>query len=174
MNADNLKALTKGSIPNVATNPSARDITFLIDCLTEKDDKLRYNGVLLLQANSRQFPRVYQQWDALTEKLENSNAYQRSIGVMLIAENVRWDTEGKFTKTIDRYLSCCMDEKFITARQAVQELTSIITATSSYNDKIKETLAHYPLDKYKANQQKILQKDIANTLKIIEGKTTKP
>jgi hypothetical protein len=122
MNTDNLKALTKDSIPNVATNLSERDITFLIDCLTEKDDKLRYNGFLLLQANSRQFPRVYQQWDALAEKLENSNSYQRSIGLMLIAENVRWD-RGKFTKALDRYLSCCMDEKFITARQAVQGLT---------------------------------------------------
>jgi len=31
---------------------------------------------------------------------------------MLIAENVRWDKEGKFGKTLNKYLECCSDEKF--------------------------------------------------------------
>jgi hypothetical protein len=174
MNTDNLKALTKDSIPKAAANLSASDVTFLVDCLTEKDDKLRYNAFLLLQANARQFPLVYQHWDKLAGRLEDSNSYQRSIGVMLISENIKWDKEAKFTKAIDRYLSCCVDEKFITARQTVQGLVNIIAATSKYNPKIKETLTHYPLEKYKANQQKLLQKDIANILEIFEGKPAKP
>ena len=89
---------------------------------------------------------------------------------MLIAENVRWDTEGKFKQAIDRYLTCCVDEKFITARQAIQGLATVVAATNKYNDKIKESLTKLSLDKYKVNQQKLLQKDIAYILKIVEGK----
>ena len=174
MNTDNLKALTKDSIPKAAANLSASEVTFLVDCLTEKDDKLRYNVFLLLQANARQFPLLYKHWDRLAGRLEDSNSYQRSIGAMLISENVKWDKEAKFTHEIDRYLSCCVDEKFITARQAVQALVNIIAATSKYNPKIRENLTHYPLKKYKANQQKLLQKDIVNILEILEGKSAKP
>ena len=174
MNTENLKALTKESTPKAAVNLSASDIAFLVDCLPEKDDKLRYNAFLLLQANARLFPLVYQHWDKLAGRLEDSNSYQRSIGAMLISENVKWDKEAKFSQEIDRYLSCCLDEKFITARQAVQGLVNIIAATSKYNPKIRENLTHYPLKKYKANQQKLLQKDIANILEILEGKPAKP
>ena len=110
MNMDNLKALTKESTPKAAVNLSASDIAFLVDCLPEKDDKLRYNAFLLLQANARLFPLVYQHWDKLAGRLEDSNSYQRSIGAMLISENVKWDKEAKFTQEIDRYLSCCVDE----------------------------------------------------------------
>lgn len=173
MNIDRLKILPKNEIPDLATKLSAEDVDFLVATLIEKDETVRYKAFLLLQANSRQFPFAYQHWGELEKKLESANSYQRSIGLMLVAENVRWDKEGKFSKTIDRYLSCCLDEKFITARQAIQGLANIIAGTSTYNDKIKESMTQLPLEKYKANQQKLLKKDAANILKIIESKTAK-
>ena len=170
MDIDTLKTLSKNEIPSLARKLSAEDVNFLVTTLAEKDDTLRYNAFLLLQANSRQFPLVYQHWSELEKKLESSNSYQRSIGLMLIAENVRWDKEGKFQKTIDTYLNCCTDEKFITARQAIQGLASIVKATSEYDGKIKQGLSGLPLDKYKENQQKLLRKDVANVIKIVDRK----
>jgi len=104
----------------------------------------------------------------LEKKLENENSYQRSLGAMLIAENVRWDKENKFLGLINKYFKCCHDEKFITSRQAVQGLSAIIAATSKYNNEIALYLSTLPLGQYKANQQKILKKDIANVLKLIQ------
>jgi hypothetical protein len=121
-----------------------------------------------LKASSCLFPFVYGHWGELEKKLESSNSYQRSLGLMLISENVKWDNNDKFNRTFDKYLSCCLDEKFITARQAIQGLANIVNATSKYDGKIKQALASLAVDKYKENQQNLLKKDIANILKMIE------
>jgi hypothetical protein len=89
MNVDELKSLAKNDISAASKNLGADDIRFLVERLSEKDDKLRYNAFLLLQSISRQFPFVYEYWDELERKLESDNSYQRSLGIMLIAENVR-------------------------------------------------------------------------------------
>ncbi len=141
--------------------------------LTEKDDTLRYNAFLLLQETSRHNSTVYPYWNIFEEKLVNSNSYQRDIGLKLISENVRCDKEAKFRKAIDTYLSDCTDEKFITARQAIQGFCNVLEATNTYDSKIKQSLTNLTFDKYKEHQQRLLKKDASNTLKIIE-KRTKP
>ena len=71
MNTYELKALAKTDIALVSTNLNAADINFLVEMLNEKDDKLRYNAFLLLQASSRQFPFMYEFWGELEEKLDS-------------------------------------------------------------------------------------------------------
>ncbi len=88
MNTDDLKKLAKNELSAVAMNLTEADVSFLVRTLTEKDDTIRYNAFLLLQSTSRQFPFTYEHWDELEKKLESPNSYQRSIGLMLIAENV--------------------------------------------------------------------------------------
>ena len=170
MNTDKLKALAKNEIPTLSKNLSPADIHFLIQTLNEKDDTIRYNAFLLLQSNSREFPFVYEYWSDLEKKLESPNSYQRSIGIMLIAENVRWDKEGRFSRTIGKYLSCCNDAKFITARQAIQGLDAILKATDKFDNEIKQSLAGLRFSKYKVNQQRLLNKDTSNILQIINSK----
>jgi hypothetical protein len=92
---------------------------------------------------------------------------------MLIAENVKWDKEDRFIKTISKYLSCCNDEKFITARQAIQGLESILKTTDKFDNEIKQGLSNLRLSQFKENQQKLINKDISNTLKIIKNKQPK-
>ena len=167
MDSERLKAVTRDQILALSKTLIATDIRFLVETLNEKDDKLRYNAFLLLQSYSRLFSAVYEYWDELEKKLDSDNSYQRSLGTMLIAENVRWDKEGKFSKTISKYLSCCADEKFITARQTIQGLESILKATDKFNDIIKQRLANLQLSQYKENQQKLLSKDLSKVLKII-------
>lgn len=50
-------------------------------------------------------PDVYPFWDTFRAKLNSDNSYQRSIGIMLIAENTRWDTRDHILQTIDAYLN---------------------------------------------------------------------
>lgn len=167
MNPNQLKSLSKDQVLASSKNLTASDIKFLVETLNEKDDKIRYNAFLLLQAHSKEQPSVYQYWAVLENKLNSDNSYQRSLGVMLIAENVRWDKEGKFGAALDKYVACCNDEKFITARQTIQGLGTILKSTGKYNDAIKKGLLALQFSQYKDNQQKLLKKDIANALKII-------
>ena len=167
MNSERLKAVTKDQILALSKTLTATDIRFLIETLNEKDDKLRYNAFLLLQAHSRLFSEVHEYWDELEKKLDSENSYQRSLGTMLIAENMRWDKEDKFGRTISKYLNCCTDEKFITARQTIQGLEIILKATDKFNDTIKQRLSNLQLSQYKENQKKLLSRDISKILKII-------
>jgi hypothetical protein len=57
-----------------------------------------------------------------------------------------------------------MDEKFITARQAIQGLVHVVEATDAYNERIRQALSGLKLEKYKKNQQKLLQKEISAIL----------
>jgi hypothetical protein len=174
MNTDRLKALEKKEIPTLSKNLGAADIRFLVRSLDEKDDNMRYNAFLLLQANSREFPFVYGYWNGLENKLESLNSYQRSMGAKLIAENVRWDKHGGFRRTISKYLSCCNDEKPITARQAIQALAVVLESTDKYDDEVKQGLSNLRLLQYNEGMQKLIRKDISNILKIIEDKNRKP
>jgi hypothetical protein len=166
LNIEELKAIPKDQIPAQAKTLTASDIKTLVDTLSEKDDELRYHAFLLLQAHSRLQPSVYAYWGVLEGKLDSDNSYQRSLGVMLIAENVRWDKEDKFSGAIDKYFACCTDEKFIASRQTIQGLGAVIAATGKYNGEIERRLAALDLGQYKDNQQKLLKKDIASVLKL--------
>ncbi len=168
VNIDELKTVSKDQIAELAAKLDLDGVSFLVKQLSLKDDKLRYNAFLLLQAHSRLKSSIYSYWDVLTSKLGSDNSYQRSIGAMLIAENVRWDIENKFNLAIPKYFACCVDEKFITSRQAIQGLATILTVTDRYNDEIKTYLVGLQVTQYKENQQKLLKKDIANVLKAIK------
>ena len=168
MDINGLKTLPKEQILTVSKKLTNVDVDFLIPFLTEKDDKIRYNAFLLLQAVSKESSLVYNYWNELEEKLASDNSYQRSIGVMLLAENVRWDKQDRFSKALSKYLPCCNDEKFITARQAIQGLQTIVKTTDKHNQEIKQGLAKLKLSQYKENQQSLLNRDITNVLKEIE------
>lgn len=165
MDIGELAEIKKDQIPKKAETLNATETQFLVEKLAEKDDKLRYNAFLLLQAQSQLAPSVYAHWDTLAAKLDSDNSYQRSLGVMLLAENIRWDSEGKFSQVIDKFLTCCSDEKFITARQTLQSLTKVAMATNAYNQMISAHVAALDLSKHRANQQSLLKKDIAALLK---------
>lgn len=163
-----LESLSKDSSFERAKELDCNDIDFLVDCLAEKNEKIRYPAFLLLLASSREFSFVYEYWNVLESKLDSDNSYQRSAGLKLIAENVKWDKNGKFAKTIDKYLCCCADEKFITARRAIQALETVIHATEAYNGKIKQNLKNLSLAKYKKSQAKLLKEDIYKIIRVIE------
>ncbi len=67
-----------------------------------------------------------------------------------------------------KYFACCKDEKFITSRQAIQGLITVLAATTKYNSEIKNYLTGLQVGQYKENQQKLLKKDIATVLKAIQ------
>ena len=168
MDATDLEALAKTEIPALSKSLSEADVKFLVQTLTEKDDNIRYNAFLLLQAHSRLYPTVYKHWNDLEQKLKSDNSYQRSLGVMLLAENVKWDQAGKFKSALPKYMQCCNDEKFITSRQAIQGLETVLKATKTYDLQIKQHLVKLSIAQYKENQQKLLNKDTAKILKLIE------
>jgi hypothetical protein len=163
---EEVSELAKEGIPARAAALTKEDLPLLINLLEEKDDNLRYHALLLLQNRASICADVYPFWDILVEKFKSSNSYQRSIGLMLIADNVRWDTAGKFDSILEDFLAMVDDEKPVTVRQCVQSLCKIVPHKPSLIPRINEKLLAVDLSARKETQQKILLMDILSVFAV--------
>ena len=158
----------KNTIDEVAKQLNTNDIEYLINLLNEKNNEVRYTAFLVLQSSSQMFSDVYKYWKDFCKKLSNSNSYQRSIGIMLIAENNRWDDQNKFRDIINIYLSHCEDEKFITARQTIQSINKWIMYKKGLLSLVVRKLISIDISKYKDSQRKLILVDIIRVLSEIQ------
>lgn len=161
---EKLLSYEKNDLVEVAEKLQANEINQLIEWLGEKNDCIRYNSFLLLQHRSETHNDVYGYLDVFLDKLNSANSYQRSIGLMLVAENARWDEGNEYDKIIDLYLSFCYDEKPITVRQCIQSLSKVVSYKKHLCTKITEKLMSIEIMERKETQRKILLMDILNVL----------
>lgn len=146
---------------------SSDDIRILVDCLNLIDDKLRYKAFLLLSDRAEKYDDVFYYMKIMKDKLKSGNSYQRSIGLMLIAINSKWDKELIIDGIIDDYLASLYDEKPITVRQCIQHLAKIIPYHKHLSDKIAAALMSINISRIKETMQKSILTDILNILLII-------
>ncbi|NLP43293.1 MAG: hypothetical protein GX351_01570 [Peptococcaceae bacterium] len=60
---ERLLTTEKESLLELSRNLETEDISHLVEWLTEKDDRLRYNSLLLLEHRSEEYDDVYPYWD---------------------------------------------------------------------------------------------------------------
>lgn len=160
-------SIPKSGLQEAAKALQPEDIPQLVDWLNLKDDTVRYQAFLLLQNRSLFCDDVYPYWDILWDKLRSDNSYQRSIGLMLLAENARWDVENRMEDTMDVFLTLLHDEKPITIRQCIQSLGKIASSKPGLNDKIASRLISFDLMSVKETMRKSILLDILNVLSVI-------
>jgi len=161
---ETMMSIEKGDLPEAARKINQDDILQLIEWLSLKEDAVRYQSFLLLQSRSQFFDDVYSFWNTFRDKLKSDNSYQRSLGLMLIAENVKWDSEGRMETAIDDYLELLNDEKPITIRQCIQSLDKIVTHKPGLYAKIADRLVSFDFSCVKETMRKLIWIDIINTL----------
>ncbi len=161
---EKLMAIDKSDLYEASKVIDKSDLPQLVEWLSEKDDKIRYQTFLLLQARSSCIDDVYPFWDIYRGKLKHENSYQRSIGLMLTAENVKWDKENRIDATIDEYLSLLNDEKPITVRQCIQSLSKIIPYKKQLHSKIAGRLMSINISSIKDTMRKVIVLDILEAL----------
>ena len=164
---ESMMSVGKGDLPEAAKKLNKDDIPQLVEWLSLKDDAIRYQAFLLLQSRSQFCDDVYPYWDTFRDKLKSDNSYQRSLGLMLIAENAKWDSEGRMEVTIDDYLELLNDEKPITVRQCVQSLGKIVTHKPGLSEKIAGRLISFNLMSVKETMRKSILLDILNILLLV-------
>lgn len=164
---ETIMSIEKNSLQEAAKKISGDDISTLVEWLSLKDDNVRYQSFLLLQNRSLLYDDVYPYWDIFRGKLKSDNSYQRSIGLMLIAENVRWDTENRIESVIDEYLELLNDEKPITVRQCIQSMNKIESHKPGLRAKIAGRLTAFNIIGVKETMRRSILLDILNVLVII-------
>jgi len=158
----------KESIEELANKLNHDDIAFLVSLLGEKDDRIRYAAFLLMQKRSENFSDVYPYWKDFLNKLADENSYQRSIGIILIAENVKWDKDKLFGASFNTFMSHCTDDKFITSRQTIQSIPKWAKYDPENLNDAVSILTSIDVSKFKESQQKLILIDILNALIAIQ------
>jgi hypothetical protein len=165
---DSVQSISKDAIQDASQTMTQEEISQLVEWLSLKDDTIRYRAFLLLQNRSSLSDDVYPFWELFRSKLKSDNSYQRSIGLMLLAENARWDKENRMSSAIDEYLALLNDEKPITVRQCVQSLGKIAVFKPGLGKAIAEKLLSFDLMAMKESMRKLVLLDILDTLLIIQ------
>jgi hypothetical protein len=164
---ENIMSIPKSDLQEASKALDKDDIPQLVEWLALEDDNIRYQAFLILQSRSIFFDDVYPFWDTFHDKLKSVNSYQRSIGLMLIAENAKWDTKNRLENMIDEYLTFLNDQKPITIRQCIQSLGKIALAKPELNDKIASKLISFDVMAIKETMRKSILIDILDVLFII-------
>lgn len=131
-------------------------------------DKIAYAALKELTARSQTSDQVYPFFDEFVTLLEDENSLVRNRGLALIAHNARWDTAGKLDWVLDAYLAHILDEKPITARQCVQNLSYILTAKPALAPKIRTALESADFSVYPDSMAPLLENDRVKILKQID------
>jgi hypothetical protein len=161
---EHLRTIDKNAIPNIAVALDSAEIENLVALLEEKEDAVRYPALLLLQQRSAAADDVFPFWETFVQKLSDKNSYQRSIGLMLLAENAKWDTTGKTKAALPDYLARLQDEKPVTVRQCIQNLEKIIAAHPDLGKTVASTLTALDLEAVRESMRKLVLTDILNVL----------
>jgi hypothetical protein len=136
-----------------------------IDNLASTDDKIRLEALqATLKLTESKVEWVYEVWDSLLEKLDHENSYQRSIGIMLLCNLAKSDSENRITNSLDRLLVHTKDEKFITSRQCIQNIWKVAAANKSNREKVLKHLEKRFVDCVDEKHHNLLRRDMIQSM----------
>lgn len=141
------------------------NIKTLVDALFSRDCNFAYSALNKLIVEVQTSNKAYEFFDLFSSMLDSDKSYIRSRGLIIIAENARWDEDNKIDKIIDKYLSHILDEKPTTSRTCIKNLSLIIQYKPELKPIIKKALLESDISKYKESMKGLLQKDIDTVLK---------
>jgi hypothetical protein len=136
-----------------------------IEDLGSTDDKIRLNALqFLLKETESKVDWVYEVWDHLLEKLESENSYQRSIGILMLCNLAKSDTEDRLSSVLDRLLVHTEDEKFITSRQCIQNIWKVAATTEINRENVLKHLEQRFVECADEKHSNLLRQDIIQSM----------
>ncbi len=138
--------------------------------LTAKDDKFAcaYADKIILE--SQETDEWYEYFDDYASLLDHPKSLVRNRVLYILAANAQWDEENRFEAILSDYLTHIVDEKPITARQCIKALAQVGLAKPQYVQRILSCLRNVDLSKYKDSMRPLIEKDIAETEKILTNR----
>ena len=138
--------------------------------LTAKDDKYACALADKIISESQETDQWYEYFDDFAALLDHPKSLVRNRALYILAANAQWDEENRFDKVISDFLTHITDEKPITARQCIKALAQVGIAKPQYIPRILSSLRGADLSKYKDSMSTLIEKDIAETEKILTTK----
>lgn len=139
----------------------------IVQKLTSKDDKYACALADKIISESQETDEWYEYFDEFASLLNHPKSLVRNRALYILAANAQWDEENHFDAIMSEFLTHITDEKPITARQCVKALAQVGLARSQYIPQILFALHHADLSKYKDSMRPLIERDIAETEKIL-------
>lgn len=139
----------------------------ILQMLTSKDDKYACALADKIVLESHDTDEWYEYFDEVATLLNHPKSLVRNRALYILAANAQWDEENRFNRILPDYLKHITDEKPITARQCVKALAEVGQARPQYIPQILSALRSADLSKYKDSMRPLIEKDIAQTERIL-------
>ena len=139
----------------------------IIAALTARDDKYACALADKIILESQETDEWYEYFDDFASLLDHPKSLVRNRALYILAANAQWDEENRFDSIISDFLAHVTDEKPITARQCIKSLAQIGLAKPQYTSMILSYLHNADLPKYKDSMRPLIEKDIAETGRIL-------
>ena len=135
--------------------------------LTAKDDKLACAIADKIIAESQDTDTWYEYFDAFAALLSHPKSLVRNRALYILAANAQWDEKNHFDAILPEFLTHVTDEKPITARQCIKALAQVGSAKPQYVPQILTSFHDADLSKYKDSMRPLIEKDMAETEKVL-------
>ena len=135
--------------------------------LTGKDDASACAFADRMIAESQETNTWYTYFDDVAPLLGHPKSLVRNRALHILAANAQWDEENRFDAVIADFLAHITDEKPITARQCIKALAQVGQAKPQYIPQILSALRSADLSPYRDSMRPLIEKDIAETERIL-------
>lgn len=135
--------------------------------LTGKDDKYACAFADKIISESQETDEWYEYFDDFASLLDHPKSLVRNRVLNILAANAQWDEENRFDLIISDFLKHITDEKPITSRQCIKALAQVGLAKPQYIERILSSFQSADLSKYKDSMRPLIEKDMAETEKIL-------
>ena len=139
----------------------------IIAKLTAKNDEYACAITDKIISESKDTDEWYEYFDEFASLLDHPKSLVRNRVLYILAANAQWDDENRFDAIISDYLVHVTDEKPITARQCIKALAQVGVAKPQYIPRILLCLHEADLSKYKDSMRPLIERDMAETEKIL-------
>ena len=135
--------------------------------LTSKHDADAWDFANQIMAESQEAGKWYEYFDTFASLLDHPKSLVRNRALHILAATIPWDRENRFDAIFPDYLAHITDDKPVTARQCIQALAQVGSAKPQYIPAILSALRRADLSKYKDSMRPLLEKDMAETEKVL-------
>ena len=135
--------------------------------LTAADDKYACVFADQIISESQETDEWYQYFDAVASLLDHPKSLVRNRVLYILVANAQWDEENRFDAILPDFLTHITDEKPITARQCIKALAQVGKAKPQYIPETLSCLRSADLSNYKDSMRPLIEKDIAETERIL-------
>ena len=135
--------------------------------LASKDDRAACAFADRIIAESQETDAWYAYFDDVAPLLGHPKSLVRNRALHILAANAQWDEENRFDAVIADFLAHITDEKPITARQCIKTLAQVGQAKPQYIPQILSALRSADLSPSRDSMRPLIEKDIAETARIL-------